>query len=822
MFQYRALTGTAVLALAASAAFAQVPAPQGNPAGTGATDAAATSPDDGGDIIVTAQKRSERLQDVPVAVSVVSGATLERLQGINIENAQYLVPSLNFRKSGTALNQSIYLRGIGTTTFSIGGEPSVSTVLDGVVLSRSGEAFSDLVDIERIEVLRGPQGTLFGKNASAGVVNIISKRPGDTLGGFAEGGYWFGVGREYRVRGGVDVPLGDKVRSRLTGFYSNYNGNIFNDAPNVNRRVNGYERYGVRGIVEARPSETVTLTLIADWRKSNDDCCAEVIGAPALNANGTPYQAFLDRAAVALPTLKGDESRTARQNLVTRALEKSWGVSLQADVELGDNTVTSITAYRKYDSREVRDGDFLNTAYVGIAQSHDDGPQTGNTFSQELRLTSPGKQFFDYVVGAYYSRAESERTFTRANIACSASTLPSIGAGLTPCSTAAGASTLTFPIGVANFGSVFKNMALFGQGTINFTPRLRGIVGLRYTHDQVDGFHRRTTPVPGASNAAFDKGVYNEYIRLVGLGVAGGTAQALAVPFANGVPFRERATADNLSGKAGIQFDVSDEVMAYGTYSRGYKGPGLNIFFNLNASGTPPLSKETADSYEIGLKNSLLGGKVVLNLAGYYARYKNFQANNPDFVLGQRVTRFSNAGTISTRGFEADLVVRAARDFNIAGGLAYTDAKVDAFRLPAGGNPADFIPSGTRLPFAPKWKASLGSDYTIRTGGFADVQLSVQTSYQSQQLTLLVGNALARKAGTVDGYGLVDLAVALIEKDDRFKLSFTVKNVFDQSFAAAISDGGPLSGGNTGTSSYRYLITREADRQFGITGRVNF
>ncbi|WP_372919317.1 TonB-dependent receptor plug domain-containing protein [Sandarakinorhabdus sp.] len=140
------------------------------------------------EIVVTAQKRSEKLQDIPLAVSVVSGEALARQGSLNLENAQYLVPSLNFRKSGTSINQSLYIRGVGTATFSLAGEPSISTVLDGVVLARAGEAFSDLVDIERIEVLRGPQGTLFGKNASAGVVNIVSKRPGDVLGGYAEGG----------------------------------------------------------------------------------------------------------------------------------------------------------------------------------------------------------------------------------------------------------------------------------------------------------------------------------------------------------------------------------------------------------------------------------------------------------------------------------------------------------------------------------------------------------------------------------------------------------------------------------------------------------
>jgi iron complex outermembrane recepter protein len=777
------------------------------------------------EIVVTAQKREQSIQDVPVAVSVISGAALEQQGGINIENAQYLVPSLNFRKSGTALNQSLYLRGVGTTTFSVGGEPSVGTVLDGVVLARSGEAFSDLVDIERIEVLRGPQGTLFGKNASAGVINIVSRRPSDTFGASAEGGFFFGNGQEYRARGGVNAPLSEKVGSRFTGFYSKWDGNITNET--LDRRVNGYERYGFRGMIEARPSETVTLTLIGDWRKSNDDCCAEVIGSPARNADNSTYATFTTRAATALPPVLGDRTRRVRQNLLTQALEKAWGVSFQADVELDGPTVTSITSYREYDSNEVRDGDFLSTPYIGIAQSHDFGPQTGNTFTQELRLTSPAKQFFEYVAGLYYYRAEQERTFTRSNIACTGSTLPVQGV-LTPCSIATGASTITFPVGTANFGTTFKNMAAFGQATFNFSDRFRAIAGLRYTHDQLNGFHIRRTPVPGASNAVFDQGVYNEYIRQLSLLPATPTAAQLtaaqnaAVLASNGRPFRQKVTNNNLSGKVGLQFDISDDVMAYATYSRGYKGPGLNIFFNLNSNGTPPLDDETGDSYEGGLKTSMLDGRLTLNLAGYYAKYKNFQANNPDFVLGQRVTRFTNAGSVSTRGFELDMLFRPSDDFTLSGGVAYTDAKVDRFRLPPGAPITDQIPNGTVLPFSPKWKSSLGGTYTIRTGGFADIELGAQGSYQTSQLSLLVANPLIRGNSRIKSYGLLDLSVALVGAEDRFRISFLAKNVFDTSFAASIVDGGPLSAGNTGSTSYRYIIPREADRYFGINAKINF
>jgi iron complex outermembrane receptor protein len=746
------------------------------------------------EIVVTAQKRSERLQDVPLAVSVVSGDALARQGAINLEGAQYLVPSLNFRKSGTTINQSLYLRGVGTATFSVAGEPSVSTVLDGVVLARAGEAFSDLVDIERIEVLRGPQGTLFGKNSSAGVVNIVSKRPGTELGGFAEGSIFFDNGTEYRVRGGIDLPIGDNVRTRVTGFYGTYDGNIFNDAPTVNSRVNGYERYGVRGRLDADISSTVKLTVIADWRRADDDCCAEVIGTTPTGVGAL---------ALAGIALNGDETRTIRQNLVTQTKETSWGLSAQLDAELGNLTVTSITAYRNYKNQEIRDGDWIGQAIAGIPQLHDDGPQIGNTFSQEFRLTSPADNFFSYVVGAFYSRAESERTFTRRVTSCNPA--PAVAA-LVPCGSTGAPATSLFS-GTATFGSVFDNVAVFGQGTINFTDRFRGIVGLRYTVDNLSVFHSRVaTPnvagIPGV-NRNFDAGVF----------ATSTPANINGDPLAtNGVPFRTKTDADNLSGKAGLQFDVNDDIMAYGTYSRGYKGPAYNVFFNLNANGTNVIDPETADSYEIGLKNVLFDGSLILNLAGYYAKYKNFQANNPDLVAGVIITRFTNAGDISTRGGELDFVWRPVTDLTFSGGLAYTDARVDRFNAPAG---AAVVPAGTPLAFAPKWKGSLGADYRWRTNGPVDFTFGLQASTQSSQLSLFDASTAVRAQGTIGAYSLVDLQFGLVEKDDRFRLQFVVKNLFDESFPAQITNGGP--GG-----SLRYLVPREADRYFGLTGRVNF
>jgi iron complex outermembrane receptor protein len=719
-----------------------------------------------GEIVVTAQKREERLQDVPAAVSVISGAALAARGSVNLEGAQYLVPSLNFRKSGTTINQTLFLRGVGTSTFSVAGEPSISTVVDGVVFSRAGEAFSDLIDVERIEVLRGPQGTLFGKNTSAGVINIVTKRPGDSFGGYVEGAA-FSNGGEYRLRAGVDVPFSDKVKGRFTAFYGTYDGNIHNVT--TGSRVNGYEHWGLRGVIVAKPNDNLSLTLIADYRKSDDDCCAELIGTLPTNL-----------AATVLPTPRGDRTRAVAQNLVTATTEKSDGISLQADWSLGEHTLTYIGSYREYDNTEIRDGDWLPGAYVGFTQLHDVGPQTSNTVTQEVRLTSPADQFFSYVAGAYYSRAETERTFTRNDIACTLTPAPAV---LTPCG--APGTVTTAPSGTAVFGSVFKNYALFGQGTFNLSERLRLIAGLRYTSDKLSVFHSRVTALAGA-------GIQPSF-----------------------GPFADSTTNENVSGKAGVQFDVAPTSTAYATYSRGYKGPAYNVFYNLTATGTNVIEAETADSYELGLKNTLLDGRLVLNLAAYYAKYDNFQANNPDTVAGVLVTRFTNAGTISTRGGELDFLYRPMSDLNLSGGLAYTDAKVDRFKVPTNGVVTGVVPSGTPLGYAPKWKGSLAIDYRIRDVGPVDVVLGAQGSYQSKQIAQFDASAAIRNATTIGGYGLVDLSAGIADHDDRYRLLVQVKNLFDTSFASAITSGGP--GG-----SYRYIIPREADRYYGVTLRANF
>lgn len=795
----------AVLAASASMASIVVASPamaQTEPAAQVADDEAGPA-----DIVVTAQKRSENLQSVPVAVSVVTGDQLNTASRPSIESAAQLVPSLNFLRSGTTLNQTIFLRGVGTATFSIAGEPSVSTVVDGVVYARSGEAFSDLVDVAQIEVLRGPQGTLFGKNASAGVINITTQMPRFEHSGFVEASYF--DRNEVRLRASVNVPVTSNLAARLTGFYGNYDGNIRNVT--TNEWVNGYDHFGFRGQLLFEPSSALRIYVAADYYKNGDDCCADIIATPPLTGAGVETTSL---AFAALPRPAGADTRAVAQNLVTATEEQGWGVSGQIDLEVGTHTLTSITAYRGWDNTEIRDGDWLDRPYVGFAQLHDRGPQSSNTFSQELRLASPADQTLSYVLGAFYSRADSVRTFTRNVIQCSAIAGAPTNV-LIPCGSANAAAN-SFPNGSATFGSVFDNAALYGQATLRVSDRFRLIGGLRYTHDKLSVFHSRVSPLTGPGiQPNFDQGVYDRYLQLVAGGTLPSAAVTAAVASSNGVPFRANTSNDNISGRAIAQYDLSDDVMAYASYARGYKGPAYNIFFNLTATGTNVIEPETSDSFEVGLKNTLLSGRLTVNLAGFYAQYDNFQANNPDLVAGVVVTRFTNAGTVSTRGVELDFNYRPTRNTTVNGGVAWTDAHVDQFNAAPGAAATAIIPSGTPLGFAPRWKGSVSVSQTIETGGFADIVLGSSVNFQSSQLSLFAPDPVQRRLGTIPGYSLVNLSVALAGRDDAWRITAQIRNLFDHAYPAAIVNGG-VSG------AYRYQIPRDADRYWGITGRVNF
>ncbi|MGN7932404.1 TonB-dependent receptor [Sphingopyxis sp. 22461] len=760
--------GMALIAAPAHAQEAAAPAP-----------AEADAPFASTDIIVTAQKREQNLQDVPVAISVVSGAQLERSNVNSAEQLFQRVPTLTFRKGNTNKDSALSIRGVGTISFSSGVEPSVSTVIDGVVYARTGQQTSDFLDVERIEVLRGPQGSLFGKNASAGVINIVSREPGNELGGYVDAAWY--EGNEYRIRGSVGGPLGDGLRASLTGFWSQYDGNarnVFN-----NRKVNGYEHWGVRGKLIAEPTDNLKITLIADYSKNSDNGFADSIGTVFPSAFNNAV--FIPSLA---PLVLDGKNKDIDNDLDPYTKDKNSGVSGQIDLDLGGVTLTSITAYRHWYNFQQRDGDFRSDAprYVnagtaaGDVRSHDRGDLKFDQFTQELRIASANPQFFEYVAGLYYYHTKEVDFFNRTVTSCTASTLPTVG-GLTPC--AAGSSTFVTNEGNADFTTKLTSYSAFGQGTLNFTDAFRGILGLRYTEDKVSyDFARRST-----SLAAFS-------------GVNPAFASAGSIK-------------DNgWSGNAGLQYDLTDDIVAYTTYTRGYKGPALNVFFNMLARDTGRIDPEKSDAYEVGLKTRLFDRRLTLNLAGFYAKYDNYQANFLDIVAGQVVTRLTNAGTVSTRGIEMDFNAAITDDFSLSGGFNYTDAHINEFICPPGAavTCAAAI-NGKPLPFAPKYKGTVTMDWRLplNIDGF-NVDLNSSLVYQSRTQFDINQNPNAFQSA----YAIWDAGIKVSTDDDKYSLSFIAKNLTDKQFV--------IQRIPNGTSFMRQITPRDAERYFGVTARMNF
>ncbi|WP_341711441.1 TonB-dependent receptor [Erythrobacter sp.] len=748
-----------------------------------AQDAADTEEDAGGVnvIIVTANKVAENVQDVPIAITALTSERLEQAGTTSLEGLTQIVPSVTFRKGTTSANSAIVMRGVGTITFSVAAEPSVSTVVDGIVLSRSGQAFIDLVDAERLEVLRGPQGTLFGKNASAGLVSIVSKGGTDTF--QAEGRAEWYEGQEYRLRGSVSGPLADNLSARVTGFYGSYDGNITNVFNG--KDVNGYEHYGARGLIDY-DNGPARLRFIADYFRANDDCCADIT---------TVSRGAVIDAELGLPggVAQGLDQRYVNHNLVTETKDRQWSLTGSGEFDVGEShTLSVITGYRNWRNREIREGDFLPRAIVGTGELHDNGLVKTEQFSVEARLASDQSKPFFYQVGAFYWRSDNQQTFTREDVTCSTSTLPVDPlTGGQPCNLNDTVNTI-FPTATSFSDVNSRNYALFGQATYRFNDLFALTGGLRYTWDDLDFTHTRAPGVNATDGSP-----------AVGPGVSGNPAGGTIASGGNGT---NTSTGDssngNLSGKAVLQFTPSNDILLYGSYTRGYKGPAFNVFFNHTAPNNAiPIDEETSDAFEIGLKSQFADNKVQLNLAGFTVTYDGFQANNFVVLNGATVTNLTNAGKVRSTGFEADLTAVPTDGLTLRASAAYADAHVVEFNP----NPSTGAPdarNGTQLPLAPKFVYTVGASYETDLGGFR-AYLDTDFRHVSEQFSDL------GEQGRIAPYGIWNASLGFSDEDDKYRLTFHVRNITDESYALL----------NVG-SGQRLQIPRDADRYFGISLRA--
>ena len=743
------------------------------------------------EIIVTATKREENVQDVPVAVTVLSAETIQNSNSVGFEGLQALIPSASFRKGNTTRNSSVIIRGLGTISFSTAAEPSVSTVVDGVVLGRSGQAFGDLYELERLEVLRGPQGTLFGKNASAGVVNITTRRPGNEFEGLVDLSFF--QDNETRLKARVSGPLSDNARGSITAFKGNFDGfirNVYN-----NEVTNGYDRTGVRAMLEYEPTDTISALFIFEDYDATDECCADLEALPSGRHPGS--EALPNSAGVVDGVADIDlEQRLIDHDLTTMTLDSTTAFSAQFDIDIGDFTLTSITASRTWNNTEIREGDFTSTGGgSGIPvdfgattfQLHDVGPQEWRQVSQELRLASPGGETFDWQVGLFYWNIDSERNFTREascqNNGGQNQDILDANPGLT-CNDNDIVSATAF------FDTEFNNYAFFGEGSYNLNDRLRFIFGLRFTEDEVSFNHNRRN---------------NDEFGRQGVGVRNA---------ANNSNFSNNTDESNTSGKLGVQWSTDSAGMFYGTYATGYKGPAFNTFYNMGANDVLPIGAEESDAIELGWKYT--ADTFLLNLSVFQTEVENFQANNFDNSTGVTITRLTNAGDVSTKGFEVDFLWKPTDNLSFGGGFASVDAVIDKFNCPLDSNtglpPAGCSTrSGLAVPFSPDLKVSMYGDWVIPLNSM-DLVFFGSFVHTAEQYSDLPGtDGTFNPAALLPDYNILNLTASLSFNEDQFRISLIGKNLGDESYATTYSGDG-----------FRYQIPRDASRYFGLGLRASF
>lgn len=727
-------------------------------------------------VTITATKRVQPLQSTPIAISVISGGVLEESNLNSLASITAQTPTVNFRTNASNKDSALFIRGVGTISTSPGVEPTVSTVLDGVVTARPGQATLDLVEVDRIEILRGPQGTLFGKNASAGVINIVTKAPGKDTEGYLDLSYF--QGNERRVRAGLSGELAPGLaRGSIAVMAGKFDGNVTNVFNNTT--VNGYDRKGIRARLDVTPSSALKVTFIADHTKSDD---TPPTGVP-YSTNVTTYPTGVVTAnplyaSAIAPVVPSPSNRQINSDLNTRVSDTNEGVSAQVDYSMAGHQITSITAWRKWVNTQFQDQDRQPGATRNFVRSHDRGDLDFSQISQELRIASTESgRFVDYVAGVFYIEGKNDEQYRRDVTRCPSSTAAPLPSGIVPCT----AATTLMDNGVAAYGVRSKSLSFFGESTLNFSPSLRVIAGLRYTSDDLSYYHGRVATNTGVPGVGATRATVN-----------GATTESA------------------VSGRVGPQWQVNQDVMAYATYAKGYKGPAYNVFFNMSPTQDNVLAPETSDSYEAGVKMQLLDQRLRLNVAAFHTDYDGYQANVPDLVNGTIVTRLINAGKVQTKGLEADLTARVTPQFTVSGGLAHTLARVKSFLCPPGAASSCDI-NGKPLPFAPEWKANLRAKYTMPIGARMAMDFGADANWQSR-----TNFDLSQQPDSFQpSYAIVNATVGLADSKAGWRAAIVVKNLADKSYASFVQ--------NSGGSGYinRY-VPRDDERYTGVTLRYDF
>ncbi len=729
-------------------------------------------------IIVTARRRQETAQEVPLAISVIRGDSIESTGNFNVVKLQQLAPTLQVYASNPR-NTAVNIRGLGVPfgLTSDGFEQGVGIYVDDVYNARVAAATFDFLDVEQVEVLRGPQGSLYGKNTTAGAINITTNQPTFDFEGRAE--VTVGNLNFKKAKAAVSGPLSDTIAARIALSSTSRRGTIFNVTSD--RYINAQNNIGLRGILLFQPNDNLSITLSGDYNRQNPECCGTVFVRTGLTQRPLARQYEALAAAQNYRVVSRNPfDRLTDIDAPLNAGNIIGGTSLKVKLDAGPGTLTSISAWRFWDWKPENDRDFTGLPIVSASQN----PSQQDQYSQEFRYNYAGDRV-DFVVGAFGFKQQIDTqgfeqqgaASSRWNLTGALASNPAVLAGLTARNTQFLKST---------------SAALFGQASWKVTNALTIQPGLRINYDKKSGFYQRvvttgagallTCPQPTGSIGPAQCGVF--------------TPQTSAPSVSDW----------NFSYDLNANYKVAQDVLAYASYAKSFKTVGINQNgLPLDAAGVPiatagVVKPESVNHFEVGVKTQFWDRRATFNLTAFRTDIKNYQATVTNGQLGVLRGYLANAGKVRSQGLEADFKIRPSDRFSAYVNGAYTDAKYATFvdapcppelaggttvgagqtpsapGTPGGLSPANCDISGQSLPGVSKWAVSYGAEVnTPLTLLTTDGQLYV--GFDGNYRSTFSSNPSPSVYTNINGYALSNYRVGF--RSDNFDIYGWVRNVFD-------------------------------------------
>tara|TARA_R110002049_G_scaffold54526_6_gene151727 strand:+ start:3927 stop:6176 length:2250 start_codon:yes stop_codon:yes gene_type:complete len=688
------------------------------------------------EIVVSAQRREQSLYDVPIAITALSGEFLERQQVFTAEQLSLYTPSLHI--FAEAVNSEFYtIRGIGRANEDLGSDSGVAMFINDVYVARQGAANLVLFDVERAEILRGPQGSLWGKNATGGAINIVTRKPGSEPGGYL--GVDIGDYGTLNLRAAADAPITDMLNGRIA-FVSRERDGMYTNLT-TGQSGNNINSQAFRGTLSYEASDATEVLLIADWARSEQ---FGVLKSVIADVPGTPY-ILKDFFTVTFPMQESD-LRSSRSGIHGAQGVDQYGVNLSITHQMESMDFISISGYRTEESHHSEDNDRAAERSGDLWSTQD-----SSSFSQEFRLMSNSGDALTWTAGLYWFHENGDRDQSRY------SDFFGPGGLVGPGSPEVQDSTTTFLQKI-----VTDSYALFGQIDYQFNDRWSATLGGRYTEEtkdyDIDAFAVANQP--------------------------GGSDYSLFIPD-GAYTASDKKTWSQFTPKVSVQFALSEDVNTYVSYAEGFKSGGYNGSPD-NAAGVVPFEPEQAESVEIGLKGQFFDNTMSANLAYFMTDFTDMQLQGFDPVTGSPITNNAAASEIS--GVEIEISGVIGEGFRYSFGGSWLDHKFTRYAIEVfdptiqGGPPFRLVDkSGDRIGLIPEYNYHVGLGYEWQLSGSGSLSLSADFSGTDETITVF--NTLWSNA-----YDVLDMRLAW-DSGENWNAALWVRNLTDEDYYRG---GGPV------------------------------